>query len=317
MLASELIEAVRERIDEANTTDISDPKILKALNRALQRLARLSVKHFPEMLKRTYEGSVSGNELTIPNLSQAATVTQVDVLYSNYYRPVQYTSTTNVLGVDTTVSTTYPYPLYYTQQGNKLNFYPPITGSLTARLRFQLKPYDLVEEAGRITSWDANTATLYVEGLTNTITTTVSDRTAFFNIIDQFTGDVKATLQANAVSTDDGTIVFKTTGLSRSSVYGLTLATELPTGLAADDLVCLAKGSCMPIYFREYTDFLIQYSVNDLKGTFGTLDDRDVYALRDLEEDVRTIWSQRPYGARVKANNPAWNNLNVSPKRGF
>lgn len=315
MLASELIEAVRDRVDEANTTDISDTKILASLNRALQRLARLSVKHYPEMLKRTYEAATSGNQLTIPNLAQAATVTQVDVLYSSYYRPVQYTSTTNVSGVDTTGTTTYPYPLYYTQQGNKLQFYPPISGGYTARLRYQLKPYDLVKEAGRVTSWDANTSTIYVENLTDDITTSVTDRTAFFNIIDQFTGDVKATLQANAVDEDAGTIIFKTTGLGRSSVYGLTVGTELPAELAADDLVCLAKGSCIPLYFREYTDFLIQWSVNDIKGTFGTLDDRDVYALRDIEDDVKTIWSQRPYGARVKPNNPAWNNTYPRPRQ--
>lgn len=308
MLASGLIEAVRDVTDEANTNALTPEKILKALNRALQRLARLSVLHYPEMLKRTIPLTTSGGEVEVPALSQAYTGMQLDVLLGTTYKPLTYTSTVNVVGLESVGSA---YPQYYTQQGNKLALFPTPSSSMSVRLKYQLKPYELVMEQGRITSFDTATGVLYVDEIGSSLSTAVNNRTAFFNIIDQFTGDVKGTFQANSLTAASGKIVIKTTGLGRSSVYGLTVATELPSTITQDDLICLAKGSCIPLYFREYTDFLVQYAANEIKRTYGELPETDVYALKDIETDVKLMWSQRPNGARVKANNPAWNSQHI------
>ena len=275
-----------------------------ALNRALQRLARLSVLHYPEMLKRTTDVTAVAGVIEIPSLSQAYTSMQLDALVSaGVYRPLTYTSSVNTVGLESVNST---YPLYFTQQGSKLYLHPASATSTAVRLRYQLKPYSLVLEQGRITSFDVATGILYVDTIGSALSTNVSDRTCFFNIIDQFTGDVKGTFQINSLTAASGKIVIKTTSLGRSSVYGLSVSSALPSTVALDDYVCLASGSCMPLYFREYTDFLIQYAVNEIKRTYGTVAETDVYALRDIEDDVKLMWSQRPKGARVKANNPAW-----------
>lgn len=305
MLASELIQSVRDMVDEKNENDLTPERVLKALNRALKRLARLSVRHFPEMLKRTLTTTATNGELEVPALSQAYTALQLDALYGTIYRPLTYTSTVNVVGLET--QTGAQYPLYFTQQGNKLYLFPRPSGSTSVQLRYELKPYELVMEQGRITNFDASTGTIYVDEIGDSLSTSVSDRTAFFNVIDQFTGDIKGTFQANSLTPSSGKIVIKTTGLGRDTVYGLTVATELPDTISKDDYVCLAKGSCIPLYFKDYTDFIEQWAVNDIKRTYSSGDEKDVYALKDLEDDVKLMWSQRPNGARVKANNPAWN----------
>ena len=305
MLTSELIEAVRAKTDEDNTNDLSSAKIIAALNRALQRLARLSVRHYPELLRRTTaDTALTGSTLTLPAMSQAYHQLSVDAKYGSTYRTLSYTSTANVAGMDRTDSTS-SYPMYYTQSGNILSFYPQSTASV--RVRYQLKPPELVLEQGRIVDFDIALGYVYLDTIGTGLSTSVSDRTAFFNIIDQFTGDIKATLQVNSLTTASGRIVIKTTGLGRTNVYGWDVVTALPDTIAKDDLVCLAKGSCMPLYFREYTDFLLQFAVNDIKSTFGTKTEMDAYDLKDVEEDVKLMWSQRPYGARIKQNNPVWN----------
>ena len=316
MLASDLIEAVRSVTDEQNVNDLTPEKILAALNRALQKLARLSVLHYPEMLKRTTPPTtVTGGEMEMPPLSQAYTGMQLDAKYGDVFRPLTYTSTANIVGLENVRST---YPLYYTQQGNKINLYPASsTGSVIVQLRYQLKPYKLVEEQGRITSLDTDNGYIYVDTIGDSLSTSVSNRTAFFNVIDQFTGDVKATFQAASLTPSSGRIAIKTTGLGRTNVYGLDVSTSIPDTIAQDDLVCLASGSCIPLYFREYTDYLIQYAVNDIKRTYGTLAETDVYALKDIEDDVKLMWSQRPMGARVKANNPAWNSTRLGRRGSF
>jgi hypothetical protein len=305
MLASELVSGVRAVCDETNDNDLSDSKIVAALNRALQRLARLSVLHYPEMLKRTLETTASAGSLEVPALSQAYTNMQLDTLVGAgpTYRPLTYTSSANTVGMEGVNST---YPLYYSQQGNTLYLHPATSGSVSVRLRYQLKPYSLVLEQGRITSYDTSTGTLYVDTIGSSLSTSVSDRTCFFNIIDQFSGDVKGTFQVNSLTAASGKIVIKTASLGRSSVYGLSVSSSLPSTIALDDLVCLASGSCIPLYFREYTDFLIQFAVNEIKRTYGVIAETDVYALRDIEDDVKLMWSQRPKGGRVKPNNPAW-----------
>lgn len=303
MLASELIQDVRAGVDEDNVNDLSDIKIVAALNRALQRLARLSVRHYPELLKRTVPDQTVTTEITLPVLAQAFHQTQVDVKYGIVYRTLQYTSQANTVGLEAPTT----YPLFYSQQGNKLYLYPPSTG-VVARVRYELKPPKLVKEQGRITNVDTENGYVYLESIDSSLTTSVSNMSAFFNIVDQFTGDIKGTFQAAAIDTQARKVTIKTTGLGRTSVYGYDVATELPDTISQDDYICPASGSCIPLYFREYTDYLIQYAINDIKRKFNTIVETDIFALRDIEDDVKLMWSQRPYGARVRANNPAWNN---------
>ncbi len=79
---AELIQAVRDCVDEDNTSDLSNDKILGALNRAQLQLTRIAGKHFPEMLKRTLVTSTyTGRSIQIPSGSAAFTVNQVDAIF--------------------------------------------------------------------------------------------------------------------------------------------------------------------------------------------------------------------------------------------
>jgi hypothetical protein len=85
----------------------------------------------------------------------------------------------------------------------------------------------------------------------------------------------------------------------------------LATTIAEDDLICLAAGTCIPLYFREYTDYLVQYAANEIKRSYGLLTELDTMALKDIEDDVKQMWANRPVGLRMQPRNPIWNRRNI------
>lgn len=311
MLTSELIEEVRSMTDEENENDLTPEKIIAALNRALKRLARLSVRHFPELLKRTYTAtSVSGTtEITIPELSQAFTVTQVDAKYGGVYYPVIYTNTTNVTQLESILTS--PIPYNYSQMGNKLLLYPTLSSGIEIRVRYELRPYELVMEQGRVTNFDVENGYIYLDAIGSELSTSVSDRSAFINVIDQFTGDIKGTYQIAAISAGQNRLTIKAASLDRDEVWGHEVGTELSSSISKDDYVCSAKGTCIPLYFKDYTDFLTQYATNDVKRSYGLLVETDAFALKDIEDDVKRMWASRPQGYRIQARNRNWNRSNI------
>lgn len=314
MLVSELIEEVREQSDEENTSDLTSAKILNALNRAQQRLARLTVRHYPELLKRSLTQAVAsgGSTITMPELAQAFTNVQVDGQYGGVWHPVIYTNTTNVLALEGPITS--PIPLNWTQQGNIITLYPTLSSGVNIRIRYEKKPFKLVEEQGRITSIDAVNGILYLDALGSSLSTSVSNLTAFVNVIDQFTGDVKGTYQVASLTSASSALTIKTSSLSRSSVFGLGVSDALSSTITEDDYVCLASGTCIPFFFREYTDFLSRYATNEVKLRYGLLTELDIAALKDIEDDVKQMWASRPQGLRMQPRNPHWNRTSLATR---
>ena len=304
MLVEELILACRDQLDEDNTSDLSDAVVLRAINRAQQKLVRLSGRHYTPLFRREANVTTDGSrDITIPEAAFGSVVNEVNVLSGSAYYEVRAAALEQLTAYDITSGTT-TIPTYYAQQGDKLKLYPTVASGVTVRVRYQLRPSPLVVSQGRLTASTTTTATL--DTLGSGLTTSIASLQAFVNVVDSTTGLVKATLQVSGINTTTKVVTFKSSGLDRSVVFGQTVAVAVPSDVAVDDLVCIASGTCIPSLLRDYSDYLIQYAVVELKRKLGEPGTDDAVALQRLEDDVKSMWAGRESFNRVNRNSPHW-----------
>jgi hypothetical protein len=179
-------------------------------------------------------------------------------------------------------------------------------------VRYQIRPPDLVENQGRITSYDSGSTLLYVDTLGSDLTTSITSLQAFVNIIDGTTGLVKGTLQVSAIDTTAKKLTFKTSSLDRSVVFGQTVSTSLPTDIEQDDYVTIANGTCIPTLTRDYSDFIIQSAVLETLNRLGVPSQEAYARYKELEDDVLLMWTGRPSGTRVQSSSRHWNKRTIT-----
>jgi hypothetical protein len=307
LLVDTLIDECRVQLDEANSADLSDAKILQTLNRAQMKLVRLATRRFAPMFREDSTLTVNSgtNEVTIPESAFGLVVNAVHVIIGGQAYKVEPAREDDVVGWDNTNSTT-TLPHYWTQQGSVLRLYPRPTSAVQVRVRFQARPPDLVKKQGRIHSYDSNAVTCELDALGSDLTTSTAALGAFVNWVDGTTGEVKATLQVASITTATKTIAFKTSGLGRSTVFGQTVSTSLPTDAAQDDYLCLASGTCIPLRVADYSDYLIQFAVVNMKRKQGEDVVAEVAALRELESDITSMWAGRAGSKRVRRASTFW-----------
>jgi hypothetical protein len=307
VLVDDLVEQVRVQVDEANESDLSNSKILQALQRAQTKLVRLATRRYAPMFRgeETLTPEDGTNELTIPESAFGLVVTEVDVIRSGQAYRVDPAPLSQLTALDNS-STTTELPLYYAQQGNKLRLLPRQAGSVEARVRYQRRPPDLVLQQGRIAAFDTQNVSVELDAIGTQLTTSIAALRCFVNWVDGTTGLVKATLQVAALDADTNTVTFKTSGLGRVTVFGQTVATELPADGTEDDYLCLASGTCIPMLVADYSDYLVQFAVVELKRKQGEDVTGEVAALKDLESDVLAMWAGRGAGKRVRRTNNWW-----------
>ncbi len=314
LLVDSLVGQCRSQIDEANTSDISNTKILAALNRAQMKLVRLATRRFAPMFRGESTLSVTSgtNQLTIPESAFGLVVNAVHVIIAGQAYKVEPARADDVVGWDNTTGTT-SRPQYWAQQGTKLLVFPYPSSDVEFRVRFQARPPDLVLSQGRVTAFDSNLLTADLDSIGSSLTTSIAALGAFVNWVDGTTGEVKATLQVSAVDTAGaaGTVTFKSAGLGRTTVFGQTVATALPTDAGLDDYLCLASGTCIPTRVADYADYLIQYAVVELKRKQAEDTTAEYAALKELESDVTAMWAGRAGTKRVRRVSPIWGNQSV------
>ncbi len=300
-----LVDDVRLQIDESNISDITDPKILQALNRARLKLVRLAGRKYASMFKGEDTLTLNGQDLNIPDDAFGFVVNSVAVVKDGVIYEVAGAQDRQVTGYDGTNQNS-PIPLYYSQQGRTLKFYPPSNTDVQIRLKYQRRSAPFVLTQARVTGFDIATGVLELDAIGDGLTTSIASLGAFINIVDPMTGFVRATCQVGALDTDDISLTIKSTGLARTVVYGQTVATALPDDLALDDLVCLASGVCVPTLVMDYSDYLTQFAVVELKRKAGESVAEEMVALNALEEDIRAMWAGRGSTMRVERVGGYW-----------
>ncbi len=304
----DLTDQVRVQIDEDNTSDITDVSVLQALNRAQTKLVRLATRKFAPMFRREVLLSpdpLNLREVILPDLAFGLAVNEVDCIKSGQAYRVEPAALSQLTEYDSNASAS-DIPLYYAQQGNRIKLYPRAKSGVQLRVRYQVRPPDLVKPQGRIVDFDSTLLTVELDALGSDLTTSIAALKAFVNWVDGITGLVRATLQVSAIDTVNKLVTFKAASPDRTTVFGLAVTTALPADGAQDDYLAIANGTCVPTLVQDYADYMIQFAVVELKRKGGEDTTADYAALKELEDDIRAMWSGREAYRRIRKAAPYW-----------
>lgn len=305
----DLIQQVRDLIDEDNTSDLGDDVILRMLNRSQQEMVRILTKKYNShyMRETIYTSSDfeadSSSQNRIVKLSNQAfgfAVNMVDAKIGTSWFPVPRVPFSYNLAQDN-ASESNSLPTAYSTQGNDLYFYPKPSSSTQIRVRYQFRPAKLVKTQSRITS--SSGAVLTVDSVGSGISTSVDTLAGFINIIDHLTGEIKSTHQVSGYDSTAKTITIKTSGLDRSTVFGYTVSDSLPSTLANDDLVCLADGTCVPTFAHDLTNFLVDIAGFYTKRKLAIVDQADYIEREAIIKAISSLSFGREYTKKIERTN--------------
>jgi hypothetical protein len=306
----EIITEVRNQLDEQNTEDISDADILSALNRGQRKATNIITRKYDSLFLMADESTTTTagtQEYDIPAKAFGRRVEKVEMLENNIAWEVKRVGFHKTTQFETNSQVRRPY--YYALKKNKIRLYPKPQGSQTIRIWYSEKPEDLVESQGRIVSYsDSTTDTITVDALGDDITTDTTDGfNAWVNVIDYTTGEVKGTMQVSAINTTTKVVTFKSSGLTRATVLGKTILTTLPTDITEDDYICSIKGTCVPEVPGAYADYVMQFAVVELRRRQGEDTTAEFAHLKELEDEVQSMWKGREASNRIRKSSGQWN----------
>jgi hypothetical protein len=307
---SELIDSVRDQLDEANTANVTDAQILKVLNRGQRKATNIIARKYddlfvvPDSTTSTTAGTI---EYDIPAKAMGRRIEKVELTTGDTTAwEIRRISFHDITRYESVSNVTRPY--YYALRKNKLMIYPKPSGGLTIRIWYSQKPEDLVIPQGRITAiTDSTTDIVTIDAVGADLTTDTSDGfDAYVNFIDYVTGEVKGTMQVSNVDSTNKQITLKSSGLTRSTVLGRTVATTIDTDVAVDDYVCIVTGTCVPEIPGAYTDYLTQFAVTDIKRRLGEDTAEEFAQLKELEEEIVRMWAGREASHRIRKSSTHW-----------
>jgi hypothetical protein len=299
---NDLISEVRSGIDEQNVEDISDAKILAALNHAQRVGANKLLKNYDELFlterdvvtteatQYAMHESIYGSRLErVELIRDGLPYELVRVSYRNAHR---YQSRARSA-----------HPTQYTIVERAYRPLPAPTAGLTLREWFIRTPETLVASQGRITT--INTAENYVllDAVGSALTTDATNLYNYINFVDKRTGRVKGSAQINAVDSAAKKITIKTASLSRADVLGKTIAVALPADLAPDDYICVVHGTCVPEFMDAHVDYLVQRAIVRIKRHLGEPTNEEYSDMKDQEQDLKNTWVGRESTLQVKRRN--------------
>lgn len=305
----ELVDLVRDDVDEDNIVDLTPADILQKLNRAQRKGVIKIIKNYDSLFLTsrtvttvsgqsdyawatdTYAGKIKKLELSLTS-GRAAEI-----------RRLHYRQSTPFISSQTTTR-----PGRYELVGKKWRLYGTPTAGLTIREWYVRTPENLVLKQGRVVLFgtDASTSQPYiiVDALGSSLTTATAALNCYVNVIDYTTGFVKGTLQIASLDTTNSRVLFKLSGLSRTTVLGKTVTLALPTDIAVDDYICTVHGTCVSEIPEAYHDYLTQHAVVAIKRSKGEPTKEDYAALKEEEDDIEQIYQGTETRLRVAKRNP-------------
>lgn len=302
----DLVNQVRDQLDEANTEDVSNTDILQSLNRAQRKAANILARRYPDFFIASTDVTTTATDTyDVPEAAFGRRIEHVTVVRNQLEYKLDRISYRDIYRYTSTSTTA--VPRVYAFKGRSYVVKPTPSSGLTLRLWYAAAPETMVLGQGRITS--VNTASTYVlvDALGSDLTTSTDALGAFVNIVDAQTGKIKATLQINSLDTSTKRVNFKTSGLSRSSVYNRTIGTTLTSlGVTEDDYVCAIQGTCVPDLPDSCLDYTVQYAVTEIRRRMGEPVQDEAAALKALEDDIERQWAGRELVHRVRNKSRHW-----------
>jgi len=311
ILVDDLVQNVREGIDESNIVDITDEFILKKLNKAQRRATNVIVPRYDELFlaetgstarpdTTTTEGTVS---YALPSDIYGTRLENIILVKSDssWYDLSRLRKQETAAWKSTSNTNE---PSRYCIVHRNFEVYPPPTAGLTLRLLYTRIPETLVLQQGCISSTGTDSVTnepyVVVDDIGSALSEEVTGNNCFVNIIDPRTGNVRGSLQISSIDSTNNKILFKASGLTKSSVLGKTISTSLPASIAVDDYVCTVHGTCVPEVPEAYSDYLTQHTVVAIKRIKGESTTEDFAELKDQEASLSSAWAGLEQKRRVR-----------------
>jgi len=313
----ELVEEVRDQLDENNTANVTDAQLVAALNRGQRKATNILARKYDEMFwdSKTVTTVAGQRDYELPPEAFGRRVEKIEVQTSSTAPASEVRRIHNHKRTPFITTTQTQRPTHYALKKNKIQLFPEPTGGLVLRIHFTRRPEKLVLQQGRITSIDTSSVYVLVDTIGSSVTTdTTSGYGAWLNVIDYQTGHIKRTLQVLSTDSDTGQISFKTSSLTRATVLGHTVGDDLDDvsladgvedgDLQVDDYVCLVTGTCVPELDEAYADYLVQYAVVEIRRRFGEPIQDELIALKELKEELVSAWAGREQSHRIRKSNP-------------
>lgn len=297
---AELVDQVRSQIDEFNSVGITDQHILDALNRAQKAATRFIARRLDTIfLAEEQINTIAGQrEYDMPRDVFGRRIEKVELRQGSIVWRIQHISYKQRHPFIVTSQVTRPY--YYDIVGTKIRLYPRPAGDLILDIHYSRQPDALVLPQGQINSIDTVNNYVIVDDIGTDVTTDSTSRNSFLNIVDFVTGDVKASLQVAFTDDSINQIKFKSTGLTRTSVFDKTISTSIPATVNPDDYVCLVKGVAVPQLPDAYHDYLIQHAIVALKRRTREPTEEEYAALKDIERELMKLMQGREQAMRIR-----------------
>ena len=301
-----IIAQIRSLLDENNEAEISDDiDILPALNRGYDDAMDIVARKYPDsMIQPLMVTVVPGQALyDIPEDAFQQRLEKVEAYVNGFYTEIKRIAYNDITAYDVPSSGT---PYYYAVMGTQYKLAPPPRGINGIRIWYIPEQGPLVQEYGRISS--VNTGENYVVVTDVTDPTQVSNGIdnlrSFVNVVDNRTGQIKATLQIQSIT--NSKLTFKTAP-TRTEVQGRTVIGAIPATVTRDDYICPVDGTCIPFMRSPLTNFLITYTVADIKAIKLDGDPQVVIKMLDkFEQRVERTWIRREQELRVGKASRIW-----------
>lgn len=310
LTADDLINDVRSVIDEDNTANVDDERdILPALNRAMDYASNILARHYDAPMITSVSVSTTDNvaDYAIPQDAFEQRIEKVEVAVNGIYFEVKRISYRDATDYETPARVSIPN--WYAVIGTDYRLYPTPTGTYPLRVWYMKNPLPLVKSQGRVTIVNTTSNYIIVDSVGSDLTTEMDNLNSYVNIIDGETGNLKTSLQIQSIVGER--ITFKSSP-NRTSVLGVDIEDSLLDAdsnpiVEADDLICVVSGSCVPIFKKPFSNFLIQYAVAEITRKLGGSADMEEKVKAELEKQVEHSWVGREQSLRVKKVTNQWN----------
>lgn len=301
----DMVNEVRDQLDESNTEDVTTPDILQALNRGQRKAANILAKHCKDLLLATTTVTSTGSsDLDVPEAAFGRRIDQITVTRNSLEYPLTRVSYRDLHKY--TSSAIVQVPSVYALKGRQFVVKPTPQTGVAFNVWYTKAPETLVLQQGRVTSVSVAGTYVLVDALGSDLTTATDTLGAFVNVVDAQTGEIKVSLQTLALATASKKVSFKTSGLTLSSVYNRTIATAIPTTVEVNDYVCAIQGTCVPDLPDSCLDYVVQYAVFEIRRRMGEPVQDEGSMLKELEKDIETQWAGRESASRITNKARHW-----------
>ncbi len=305
LTTADLLEGVRDGIDESNTDDVSDSDILASLNRGQRRAANVLAKAYEDFFAYSVDVTSTGSDtFAIPEDAFGRRIEAINVIQGSNEYPLRRVKFRDLHKY--TSSAVVSLPSVYALQNRDYVVKPIPSSGVVLRVWYNRAPETLVLPQGRVTAISIPSTYTLVDALGADLTTSTDNLGAFLNVVDAQTGEIKVSLQTLALATATKKVSFKTSGLTYATVYNRTISLAIPATVDPGDFLCGIQGTCVPDLPDACIDYLTQYAITEIRRRMGESVQDDAAMLKELQDELRSQWAGRESSNRVTNKASYW-----------